>query len=60
MTFDKILENNTLWAVRYDGVADNALKTLFDQWSDPEWLVDLWISCQNYHKERREYEKENT
>lgn len=44
MTFDKILENNTLWAVRYDGVADNALKTLFDQWSDPEWLVDFFFS----------------
>jgi hypothetical protein len=26
MTFDKILDNNTLWAVRYDGVVDNALK----------------------------------
>ena len=22
MTFDKILDNNTLWAVRYEGVAD--------------------------------------
>lgn len=32
MTFDKILENNTLWAARYDGVADNALQTLFQQW----------------------------
>ncbi len=29
MTFDKILDNNTLWAVRYEGVADNALQTLF-------------------------------
>ena len=28
MTFDKILDNNTLWAVRYDGMADNALKIL--------------------------------
>ena len=44
MTFDKILDNNTLWAVRYDGVADNALKTLFDQWSDPEWLVDFFLA----------------
>lgn len=43
MTFDKILDNNTLWAVRYDGVADNALKTLFDQWNDPEWLVDFFL-----------------
>ena len=44
MTFDKILDNNTLWAVRYDGVVDNALKTLFDQWSDPEWLVDFFLA----------------
>ena len=44
MTFDKILDNNTLWAVRYDDVADNALKTLFDQWSDPEWLVDFFMA----------------
>ena len=27
MTFDKILDNNTLWAVRYEGMADNALQT---------------------------------
>jgi hypothetical protein len=44
MTFDKILDNNTLWAVRYDGMADNALKTLFDQWNDPEWLVDFFLA----------------
>ena len=31
MTFDKILDNNTLWAVRYDGMADNALQMLFEQ-----------------------------
>ena len=24
MKFDKILDNNTLWAVRYDGAEDNA------------------------------------
>jgi len=41
MTFDKILDNNTLWAVRYEGSEDNALQTLFEQWSDPEWLVDF-------------------
>ena len=44
MTFDKILDNNTLWAVRYEGVADNALQTLFSQWSDPEWLVDFFFA----------------
>ena len=44
MTFDKILENNTLWAVRYDGALDNALQSLFAQWNDPEWLVDFFLA----------------
>jgi len=44
MKFDKILDNNTLWAVRYDGANDNALQTLFEQWSDPEWLVDFFLA----------------
>jgi len=44
MTFDKILENNTLWAVRYDGEKDNALFTLFEQWNDPEWLVNFFLA----------------
>ena len=44
MTFDRILSNNTLWAVRYDGAKDNSLQILFNQWSDPEWLVDFFIS----------------
>lgn len=44
MTFDKILENNTLWAVRYDGDKDNALFTLFEQWNDPEWLVNFFLT----------------
>lgn len=43
MKFDRILDNNTLWAVRYNGAKDNALQTLFEQWSDPEWLVDFFI-----------------
>lgn len=42
MTFDKILENNTLWAVRYDGEADNSLRMVFNQWNDPEWLWDFF------------------
>ena len=42
MTFDKILDNNTLWAVRYEGAEDNALQQVFSQWSDPEWLVDFF------------------
>ena len=44
MTFDKILDNDTLWAVRFEGMADNALQTLFEQWSDPEWLVDFFLA----------------
>ena len=44
MTFDKILDNNTLWVVRYDGEADNALQMLFEQWSNPEWLVDFFLA----------------
>lgn len=44
MNFDKILDNNTLWAVRYDGDDDNALQILFSQWSDPEWLVDFFLA----------------
>ncbi|MGM9699884.1 MAG: hypothetical protein ACI3YX_00475 [Prevotella sp.] len=44
MTFDKILDNNTLWAVRYDGAKDNALYTLFEQWSDPQWLVAFFLA----------------
>ena len=31
MKFDKILDNNTLWAVRYNGAEDNALQQLFSQ-----------------------------
>ncbi|MGN1265924.1 MAG: hypothetical protein ACI4UL_08915, partial [Muribaculaceae bacterium] len=42
MTFDKILDNNTLWAVRYDDAKDNALNMLFQQWNDPEWLVNFF------------------
>lgn len=42
MTFDRILENNTLWAVRYDGDEDNALRLVFNQWNDPEWLWDFF------------------
>jgi hypothetical protein len=43
MKFDKILENNTLWAVRFDGEPDNALHQLFSQWNDPEWLINFFI-----------------
>ena len=42
MNFDKILDNNSLWAVRYKGEKDNALQLLFEQWSDPEWLITFF------------------
>lgn len=38
MTFDDITEDGRLWAVRYDGEADNALYSLFDKWNDVMWL----------------------
>lgn len=38
MTFDDITEDGRLWAVRYEGDADNALYTLFEQWNDIVWL----------------------
>lgn len=42
MTFDKILDDNRLWAVRYDGESDNVLQMVFNQWNDPEWLWDFF------------------
>ena len=42
MTFDKILPDNRLWAVRYDGEPDNVLQQVFDQWNDPEWLWNFF------------------
>ncbi len=44
MTFDKILDNGTLWAVRYKEAKDNALQVLFERWSNPEWLVDFFLA----------------
>lgn len=44
MTFDRILDNNTLWAVRYGDAEDNALQQLFSQWNDPEWLVEFFLA----------------
>ena len=42
MTFDKILPDNRLWAVRYDGEIDNALQMVFSEWNNPEWLWDFF------------------
>ena len=32
MTFDKILENNSLWAVRYNEEDDNSLRDGFEDY----------------------------
>lgn len=42
MTFDKITEDNRLWAVRYKGDRDNILSILFEQWNDIMWLRDFF------------------
>lgn len=38
MTFDDITNDGRLWAVRYDGMKDNALAIIFAQWNDVSWL----------------------
>lgn len=38
MTFDKILDDGRLWAVRYEGHEDNCFEELFGQWYDILWL----------------------
>ncbi|MBQ9652585.1 MAG: hypothetical protein IJV13_10345 [Prevotella sp.] len=38
MTFDRIIDDGRLWAVRYDDEQDNALYALFEQWNDVTWL----------------------
>ena len=47
MTFDDITEDGRLWAVRYDGEADNALYTLFEQWNDVMWLRSFFKANMN-------------
>ena len=42
MTFDKILEDGRLWAVRYNNDQDNALQGVLSQWADAEWLADFF------------------
>lgn len=32
MTFDKILDDGRLWAVRYDNEQDNCFDSLFAKW----------------------------
>lgn len=54
MTFDDITEDGRLWAVRYEGETDNALYTLFGQWSDVMWLRSFfkanWQDLTSYFK----------
>lgn len=42
MTFDKIIEDGRLWAVRYNHDKENALQKVFSQWSDAGWLADFF------------------
>ena len=43
MTFDKIIEDGRLWAVRYKGDRENALQKVLDQWKDAEWLAEFFL-----------------
>lgn len=38
MNFDRITDNENLWAVRYDNCLDNVLDAVLDQWNDVSWL----------------------
>lgn len=42
MTFDKILEDKRLWAVRYEGEKSNCFDTLFSSWYDMNWLKSFF------------------
>lgn len=42
MTFDKILEDRRLWAVRYEGETDNCFNRLFSSWYDMNWLKSFF------------------
>jgi hypothetical protein len=54
MTFDKITSDGNLWAVRYDGESDNALSTVFDQWTDVLYLRSFfkqnWSDMSAFYK----------
>ena len=34
MTFDKVIDDGRLWAVRFDNDKDNALQKVMSQWAD--------------------------
>ena len=42
MTFDKVLDDGRLWAVRFNKDNENALQKVLSQWQDAEWLADFF------------------
>ena len=42
MTFDKILEDGRLWAVRYEEESRNCFEKLFSNWYDMNWLKSFF------------------
>ncbi len=42
MTFDKILEDGRLWAVRYEEEKSNCFEMLFSNWYDMSWLKSFF------------------
>lgn len=42
MTFDKILDDKRLWAVRYEGEEYNCFDLLFSSWYDMGWLISFF------------------
>ena len=44
MRFDRITEDERLWAVRYDGMDDNILYHSLHNWVDYSWLHDFFVS----------------
>ncbi len=42
MEFVRILDDNRLWAVKYDGETDNCFDSLFSNWYDMNWLKSFF------------------
>lgn len=42
MTFERIVDDGRLWAVRYDGKEINCFEELFGHWYDMQWLRDFF------------------
>lgn len=42
MTFEKILDDNRLWAVRYHGDSSNCFDAAFSNWFDMNWLKSFF------------------